>query len=91
VISAAFTGQRSLATIAQLKVGQFREALKSDKPGIEVLSSQDKIKMQHFVWLHPQVIQATEALICGRSDDRKMFEYNSWRCGSSGRRFHFRG
>jgi len=77
VISAAFTGQRSLATIAQLKVGQFREALKSDKPGIEVLSSQDKIKMQHYVPLHPQVIQATEALICGRNDDRKMFEYNS--------------
>src|SRR5665647_2797111 len=57
ILFGAFTGQRSLATIAKLKVGQFREALQSNKPSIEVRSSQDKIKMQHYVPLHPQVIQ----------------------------------
>ncbi|MEI7826757.1 MAG: hypothetical protein WCI87_03045 [Euryarchaeota archaeon] len=49
VLTAAFIRQRSLATIAKLTVGQFRGALQFDKPCIEVQSSQDKIKMQHYV------------------------------------------
>jgi integrase len=77
VIFGAYTGQRSLATIAKLTAGQFREALQSNKPCIEVLSSQDKIKMQHYVPLHAQVIQAIQPLLDGRSDDEALFEYNS--------------
>jgi hypothetical protein len=45
VLLGAYTRQRSLATISKLTVGRFREALRSDKPCIEVKSSQDKIKM----------------------------------------------
>ncbi|MFZ0011285.1 MAG: hypothetical protein WAL97_05200 [Halobacteriota archaeon] len=77
VMFGAFTGQRSLSTISKLTIGQFREALQSDKPCIEVQSSQDKIKMQHYVPLHPQVIQAIEPLVDGRNDDEPLFEYNS--------------
>jgi len=77
VLFGTYTGQRSLATMAKLKVGQIREALKSDKPCVEVQSSQDKIKMQHYVPLHPQVIQAIQPLLQGRSDDDVLFEYNS--------------
>src|SRR5665647_1863735 len=77
ILFGAFTGQRSLATIAKLKVGQFREAVRSDKPSIEVRSSQDKIKMQHYVPLHPQVIQTIQPLRDERIDDSEMFEYNS--------------
>jgi integrase len=77
ILFGAFTGQRSLATIAKLKAGQFREALKSEKPCIEVQSSQDKIKMQHYVPLHPQVIEAIQPLLDGRSNDDSLFEYNS--------------
>ena len=77
VLFGAFTGQRSLATISKLTVGQFREALQSDKPCIEVQSSQDKIKMQHYVPLHPQVIQAIQPLLDERDDDEPLFEYNS--------------
>ncbi|MGZ7199985.1 MAG: hypothetical protein ACXVIG_08470 [Halobacteriota archaeon] len=77
VVFGAYTGQRSLATMATLTVGQFREALRSDKPSIEVKSSQDKIKMQHYVPLHPQVIQTIQPLLEGRSDDEPMFEYTS--------------
>ncbi len=62
ILLSAFTGQRSLSTSSKLTVGQFRDALRADKPCIEVLSSQDKIKMQHYVPLHPQVIQAVEPL-----------------------------
>ncbi|MGZ4951777.1 MAG: hypothetical protein ACXV5K_12190 [Halobacteriota archaeon] len=77
VVFDAYTGQRSLATMSELTVGQFREALRSDKPCIEVKSSQDKIKMQHYVPLHQQVIQAIQPLLEGRSDDELMFEYIS--------------
>ena len=77
VLLGAYTGQRSLATISKLTVGQFREALRSDKPCIEVKSSQDKIKMQHYTPLHPQVIQTIEPLLEGRSDDEAVFEYTS--------------
>jgi hypothetical protein len=73
----AFIGQRSLATISKLTVGQFREALKSHKRCIEVQSSQDKIKMQHYVPLHPQVIQAIELLLDDRNDNNAVFDYNS--------------
>jgi hypothetical protein len=77
VLLGAYTGQRSLATISKLTVGQFREALRSGKPCIEVKSSQDKIKMQHYAPLHPQVIQEIEPLLDGRSDDESIFEYIS--------------
>ena len=77
VLFGAFSGQRSLATISKLTVGQFREALQSDKPCIEVQSSQDKIKMQHYVPLHLQVIQALQPLLNGRNDDETVFLYNS--------------
>ncbi len=87
VLFGAFTGQRSLATMAKLTIGQFREALRSDKPCIEVQSSQDKIKMQHYVPLHPQVIDQIQPLLDGRSDDEPLFEYNSLVMWIKGRRF----
>ncbi len=77
ILFGAFTGQRSLSTISKLTVGQFREALRTDKPCIEVLSSQDKIKMQHYVPLHPQVIQALDPLLGDRNDDEPVFRYHS--------------
>jgi hypothetical protein len=66
-----------LAITAKLTIGQFREALQSNKPCVEVQSSQDKIKMQHYVPLHPQVIEAIQPSLAGKSDDLEMFEYNS--------------
>jgi hypothetical protein len=77
ILFGAFAGQRSLATISKLTVGQFREAILSDKPCIEVQSSQDKIKMQHYVPLHPQVIQAIQPLLDERDDNERLFVYNS--------------
>ncbi|MGZ4949215.1 MAG: hypothetical protein ACXV5D_09265 [Halobacteriota archaeon] len=77
ILLGAYTGQRSLATISKLTVGQFREALRSEKPCIEVQSSQDKIKFAHYCPLHPQVIQAIQPLLEGRGDDETMFEYIS--------------
>jgi hypothetical protein len=49
VVFGAYTGQRSLATMSKLTVGQFRAALQLEKPVLHVKSSQDKIKMEHYV------------------------------------------
>ncbi|MGB8311374.1 MAG: hypothetical protein WCE81_05880 [Halobacteriota archaeon] len=78
VVFGAYTGQRSLATTSKLTVGQFREALQCEKPVLHVESSQDKIKMEHYVPLHPRVIDALQPLIDGRDEDELMFGYNSF-------------
>ena len=76
VVFGAFTGQRSLSTIAKLTVEQFKQALHSKPTVVEVQSSQDKIKMQHYP-LHPQVIQAIEPLLGERDHNSSIFDYNS--------------
>jgi hypothetical protein len=58
VLFGTFTGQRPLATIARLAVGQFKTAVKMSKPVIDVFPWQDKIRMQHYEPLHPQVFEA---------------------------------
>ncbi len=78
VVFGAYTGQRSLATTSKLTVGQFRNALTSEKPVLCVKSSQDKIRMEHYVPLHPYVTGALRPLLNGRTDDEAMFGYNSF-------------
>jgi integrase len=79
VLFGGYTGQRSEATIAKLNVGQFRTALALDKPVLEVDPSQDKIRMSHYVPLHPRVIRALERLLTGRNDDELMFTHSSFK------------
>ena len=78
VIFGAYTGQRSLATISKLTVGQFKEALNLEKPVLCVRSSQDKIRMEHYVPLHPHVVEVLRPLLDGRADNEMMFGYNSF-------------
>jgi integrase len=79
VLFGAYTGQRSEATVAKLTVGQFREAVAADKPVLQVGSSQDKIRMSHYVPLHPRVVRALERLLTGRNDDELMFAHSSFK------------
>jgi hypothetical protein len=78
VLFGAYTGQRSEATIAKLTVGQFGEALAAEKPVIQVDSSQDKIRMSHYIPLHPRVVEALEPLLAGRNDGELMFSHGSF-------------
>jgi integrase len=78
ILFGAYTGQRSNATVSKLTVKQFREALQLEKPVIRVKASQDKIRMEHYVPLHSQVVEALKLLLDGRADDKLMFEYNSF-------------
>ena len=74
----ALTGQRSMATMAKLTVGQFREAVQLSKPVLHVKSNQDKVKMAHYVPLAQQVIAAIQPLLNGRQDEELMFKHGSF-------------
>jgi hypothetical protein len=78
VLFGAFTGQRPLATIARLTVGQLRDAIALDKPIVNVLPSQDKIRMQHYCPIHPQVVEAILPILEGRRDDELVFKQLSF-------------
>jgi len=78
VLFGAFTGQRPLATIARLTVGQLREAIGMEKPVVNVLPWQDKIRMQHYCPLHPQVVEAILPILDGRPNDVRAFEQLSF-------------
>jgi integrase len=74
----AFTGQRSMATMMKLTVGQLRESLRAAKPVLRVEPHQDKIRMEHYVPLHPQVVEAIRRLLDGRQDDELTFQHGSF-------------
>ncbi|MFZ0925414.1 MAG: hypothetical protein WCE82_10580 [Halobacteriota archaeon] len=77
VLFSAYTGQRPLATIRKLTVGQFQAALRRDPSVLDVLPQQDKIRMQHYVPLHPCVVDAVTPLLDGRNrkDDTRIFAH----------------
>jgi len=77
VLFGAYTGQRPIATIRKLTVGQFRAALLRDPPVLDVLPQQDKIRMQHYVPLHPCIVDAVTPLLDGRNreDDARIFAH----------------
>ena len=77
VLFGAYTGQRPLATISTITVGQIRKALASDKPCIHVLPEQDKIRMEHWVPVHPDLIPYLKDLCKGRKADERVFKFNS--------------
>ncbi|MGZ4852505.1 MAG: hypothetical protein ACXV3D_04880 [Halobacteriota archaeon] len=77
VLCGAYTGQRSMATLARLTVAQLKEALASDKPVLHVTAKQDKIHMAHYVPLHGCVVRALHPLFNGKKDAELLFEYNS--------------
>jgi integrase len=79
VLFGAFTGQRPYSTIKQLRVEQFREALRLEKPVVLVESAQDKIRMEHYVPLHPQLAARMEILSNGREGSERMFMLECFR------------
>ena len=81
VLFGAFTGQRPYSTIAQLRVEQLQEALKLEKPVVHVEPAQDKIRMEHYVPLHPQLASVIEILCDGREVANW---YLSWKAFGSG-------
>jgi hypothetical protein len=60
-----------------LTIGQFKKTLLSKKKTLHVYAHQDKIRMEHYVPLHPQIADAIKPLLDGR-DRNEFFEYNSF-------------
>lgn len=79
ILFGAYTGQRPYSTIKQLRVGQFREALRHEKPVVLVEPIQDKIRMEHFVPLHPQVVGSSAQLCEERDVEEPVFTLESFR------------
>jgi hypothetical protein len=74
----AYTGQRIEATMKKITVGQMRNALKSFPPVLHVLPSQDKIRMEHYVPIHPDLIPIMTQLVEGKEDNDPVFELTSY-------------
>lgn len=72
----AYTGQRIEATILKFTVGDVRKALKMDRPCLSVPSDKEKIKMTHYVPLHPNAIEPLKTLIEARGDEELLFSYH---------------
>jgi hypothetical protein len=78
VLFGAYSGQRPQATTARLTVGQFRAAVNQQRPVIDVMSEPDKIRMQLYCPIHPQVIDALAPLLDSRRNDKPMFKQLSF-------------
>ncbi len=78
VLFGAFTGQRPLATIARLAVRQFEDVVGMEKPVIDVLPEQDKIRFQHYCPVHPQVREAILPVLKTRRSSEHFFEQLSF-------------
>ena len=59
---ASYTGLRP-STLERLTVGQFRTALREEKPVFHVLAEQEKKRIEHYVPLHPSVIGAINEVL----------------------------
>jgi integrase len=78
---ASYTGLRP-STIQRLTVGQFRTALNEEKPVLHVLAEQEKNRVEHYVPMHPSVVEAISEVLgqdFGEKDDaRPLFMFNSF-------------
>jgi hypothetical protein len=78
---ASYTGLRP-STIQRLTAGQFRAAMKEEKPVLHVLGEQEKNRVEHYVPLHPVVVGAISAVLThdfdGTEDDKPLFMFNSF-------------
>jgi hypothetical protein len=73
ILFLAYTGQRAYTT-SRLTAGQMRIALASNPPILTVEAEQDKLKMAHYVPLHPVLIPHIKDLIANKQDDVRVFD-----------------
>jgi hypothetical protein len=74
ILFLAYSGQRPL-TGAKTTAGQFREALAKDPHVLTIEAAQDKIRLEHYVPLHPNLISYVRLLIQKRQDEERVFDY----------------
>jgi len=74
ILFLSYSGQRTI-TASRLTVSQFKTALARELPVLTVRAEQDKIRMEHYVPLHPVLIPLIEQVIKGKQDNDLVFDY----------------
>jgi len=74
ILFLSYSGQRTI-TASRLTVSQFKTALERDPHVLTVDAEQDKIRLQHYVPLHPVLIPIIEKIITGKNEDDLVFDY----------------
>jgi hypothetical protein len=82
----AYSGQRPL-TASKVSIQQLNEALASTPPVLKVEAAQDKIGMEHYVPLHPNLIVSLTAVI---NDTDRVWD-RTGKIGGSYRAFDYLG
>jgi integrase len=70
----AYSGQRVI-TASRLTVKQIKDALSKSPNVLTIEASQDKIRLEHYVPIHPTLISLLNESIHGRSDSESAFMY----------------
>jgi integrase len=70
----SYSGQRTV-TASRLTVSQFKEALSRNPNVLTVEARQDKIRLQHYVPLHPMLIELIQSLLANKLDSVVLFDY----------------
>ncbi len=73
----AYTGQRVI-TVSRLTVKQVKDALAKTPNVLTVEANQDKIRLQHYVPLHPVLIPLLKELTESKQDRDLVFCYNEF-------------
>ncbi len=74
ILFLSYSGQRAITT-SRLTVGQFKTALAQNPPVLKVEALQDKIRMEHYVPLHPVLIPLIKKIIEAKTDKDLVFDY----------------
>jgi len=75
ILFLAYSGQR-VVTESRLRVEQFKLALSQNPPVLTIEPQQDKIRMEHYVPIHPVLIEPLTEHIGKRHNAELMFNYN---------------
>jgi len=70
----SYSGQRTV-TASRITVSQFKTALEQNPPVLTVNAEQDKLRMEHYVPIHPVLIPPIEKVIIGKTNDDLVFDY----------------
>ncbi len=74
ILFLSYSGQRTI-TASRLTVSQFKTALEQNPPVLTVNAEQDKIRMEHYVPIHPVLIPLIEKVITGKTNEDLVFDY----------------
>jgi len=70
----SYSGQRTV-TASRLTISQFKDAQSKNPHVLTVEAKQDKIRLQHYVPLHPILIPLIERLEQGKDNKDTLFDY----------------